>query len=187
MPPVAIHDLRVQPVQHDLIAGTHGRGIWVLDDVTPIEQLARARRSASPTLFPARTSFTWYQWWTSQYGMHDDECCVPAGEFSGENPPYGALISYYLPRAVRSARIDVTDGAGHVIRSLPVDGSPGLHRISWDLALPAPVRGLVFGGPWVPRDGTASRGFWPARRRFVAPRADVEPRALERANRRARI
>ncbi|HZT11874.1 MAG TPA: hypothetical protein VFA29_03690, partial [Candidatus Baltobacteraceae bacterium] len=139
MPPVAIHDLRVQPVQHDLIAGTHGRGIWVLDDVTPIEQLARARRSASPTLFPARTSFTWYQWWTSQYGMHDDECCVPAGEFSGENPPYGALISYYLPRAIRTPRIDVTDAAGSVVRSLPVDGSAGLHRISWDLAFPAPV------------------------------------------------
>ena len=185
MPPVAIHDLRVQPVRHDLIAGTHGRGIWVLDDVTPIEQLALARRNASATLFAPRTAFTWYQWWTSQYGMQDDECCVPTGEFSAENPPYGALISYYLPHAVRSARIDVSDGAGHMIRSLRADGSPGLHRISWDLALPAPVpwrrarpwnRGPTSGPIVVP--GSYTVALQAAADRSVAPLAvRPDPRA----------
>jgi len=140
MPPVAIHDLRIHPREHDLIAGTHGRGLWILDDLTPLERLRTAQQSASPTVFPVRPAHTWYIWWAGGYGTHDDECCAPAGEFSGSDPPYGAMISYYLPEAVgKNISIEITDAAGHAVRTLHESGDAGLHRVVWDLGSEPPV------------------------------------------------
>ncbi len=140
MPPVAIHDLRIHPREHDLIAGTHGRGLYILDDLSPIEQWANAEHSARPTLFPVRTAYTWYVWWASGYPTHDDECCPPSGTFSGANPPYGALISYYLPSRSRArVSIDITDANGHLIRRLTAANAAGLNRVVWDLGSQPPV------------------------------------------------
>src|SRR5579872_5499641 len=113
MPSVAIYDLLVHPRERDLIAGTHGRGIWVLDDLTPIERVARNDPPAAPVLFPIRTAYTWYQWWTDQYGDHDTSCCVPAGVYAGGNPDYGAILSYDLPKpAAKKPWIEVLDARG---------------------------------------------------------------------------
>ncbi len=138
MPPVAIHDLRVQPRDRDLIAGTHGRGLWVLDDLTPIE---RPRNDAqSVTLFAPRPSYTYYMWWTSTYGTHDDECCVPAGAYSGKNPPYGAIVSYELPqRHSDPVGLDVLDARGNIVRRLAATQAPGINRVAWDLGGEPPV------------------------------------------------
>jgi photosystem II stability/assembly factor-like uncharacterized protein len=140
MPAVSIHDLRIHPREHDLIAGTHGRGLWILDDLTALERLPSAERTAVPVLFPIRTAHTWYEWWASGYPTHDDGCCAPSGEFSGTDPPYGAMVSYYLPHAVRDGVIlEVRDASGESVRTLHESGSAGLHRIAWDLGSEPPV------------------------------------------------
>ena len=141
MPPVAVHDLRVQPQRHDLLVATHGRGFWILDDAGAIAGLRNAAQAAAPAIFPLRTAYTWYRWWTSAYGTHPDECCVTAGAFSGEDPAEGALITYYLPWPAR-VRIDVLDSGGRRVRCLDAPGEAGLHRTSWDLTETAPV-------PWL--------------------------------------
>jgi hypothetical protein len=133
MPAVSVHDLRVQPAANDLIAGTHGRGLYILDDLTPLQQLTQARAAGRPALFQPRTAYTWYVWWEGQYGTHDDECCVPAGVFSGTDAPYGAILSYYLPHAVSGASIEIDDSAGKRVRKLDVDANAGIGRTSWDL------------------------------------------------------
>lgn len=134
MPPVAIRDLLVQPSANDLVAGTHGRGIYVLDDLAPIQGFARARASAQPALFDPRPAYTWYVWWATAYGTHDDGCCVPAGVFSGGDPPYGALISYYLPQRTRPAPwIEILDERGKHVRRIEATGDPGVNRVAWDL------------------------------------------------------
>jgi photosystem II stability/assembly factor-like uncharacterized protein len=151
MPAVSIHDLRIHPRDHDLIAGTHGRGLWILDDLTPIERLASARQSAAPVLFPVRPARTWYVWWAGGYGTHDDECCAPSGEFSGSDPPYGAIVSYYLPKRLSTnIPVEIVDGAGNVVRTLRAPGTAGLHRIAWDLGSAPPI-------PWQ-RTGEWNRG-----------------------------
>ena len=151
MPAVSIHDIRVQPHTHDLILGTHGRGLWILDDATAIEGLAGAQRAALPTLFAVPPAYTWYVWWTGAYGVQDDTCCAPAGEFSGTDPLYGAIVSYYLPKPVRSGvDVDVYDASGTPVRRLRGPGSEGLHRIAWDLGSEPPV-------PWQ-RTGEWNRG-----------------------------
>ncbi|MGZ3553124.1 MAG: hypothetical protein ACXWNK_13635 [Vulcanimicrobiaceae bacterium] len=140
MPPVAIHDLRIHPREHDLIAGTHGRGLWILDDLTPIERLNTVQAKQVPELFPIRPAHTWYVWWAGEYGTHDDECCTPSGTYSGANPPYGVTFSYYLPaRSVMPVQIEAFDADGRVVRSISGTRAAGLNRVTWDLGSAPPV------------------------------------------------
>ncbi|MBV9719961.1 MAG: hypothetical protein JOZ77_11625 [Candidatus Eremiobacteraeota bacterium] len=141
MPSVAVHDMRVQPDRHDLLVATHGRGFWILDDIGAIRGLGGAIASAAPRLFPLRTAYTWYRWWTSDYGTHPDECCVAAGAYSGENPPDGALLTYYLPAPTRTW-VEVRDAAGHRVRCFDAPNGAGVQRTTWDLAETSPV-------PWL--------------------------------------
>jgi photosystem II stability/assembly factor-like uncharacterized protein len=137
MPATSVRDLRIVPSADDLVAGTHGRGVYVLDDLTPLQGFAAARAAGVPALFPPRPAYAWYLWWSGQYGTHDDECCAPAGTFSGTDAPYGALFSYYLPSRT-AASIEVTDANGTMIRRFDAPGNEGVNRIAWDL-LGAPV------------------------------------------------
>jgi hypothetical protein len=133
MPSVAVRDLRVQPAANDLIAGTHGRGIFILDDVTPLQGLTAAQHGDAVALFPVRPAYAWYIWWAGQYGTYDTECCVPDGVFSGTDARYGAIISYYLPRTSNAAWIGVLDAKGKQLRRFDVAGNAGVNRTSWDL------------------------------------------------------
>lgn len=140
MPPVAVYDLRIQPQLNDLIAATHGRGVFILDDLTPLEGDAAARSGAVPVLFPIRTAYEWYYWWRTQYGMWDTSCCSPAGTFSAPDPPYGAIVSYYLPKKQRTdLTIKVEDSAGVIVRTIAGTNEAGMNRVYWDLAEAPPV------------------------------------------------
>ncbi len=139
MPSVAVHDLRIQPQRHDLLVATHGRGFWILDDLAPIEGLSKAVESAAARVFPLRTAYTWYRWWTTYYGTHPDECCLAAGMYAGEDPDEGASISYYLPSASRDAWLEVFDGSGGRVRCLDVPGDSGVNRAAWDLRVSPPI------------------------------------------------
>jgi hypothetical protein len=141
LPSVAVHDLRVQPQQHDLVIATHGRGFWILDDLSALEGLRQAVAGAAPRLFAPRPAYTWYRWWKSYYGTHPDECCLTAGTYAGEDPPGGASIAYYLP-AASQARIEIFDANHHRIRCLEAPGGAGVSRISWDLTETPPL-------PWL--------------------------------------
>jgi hypothetical protein len=141
MPSVAVHDMRVQPDRHDLLVATHGRGFWILDDLGAIGGLGGALAGGTPSMFPPRTAYTWYRWWTGYYGTHPDECCVSAGSFSGEDPPEGASLTYYLPTRAEIS-LDVLDPRGRRIRCLDAPGERGIDRTSWDLTEAPPV-------PWL--------------------------------------
>jgi photosystem II stability/assembly factor-like uncharacterized protein len=140
MPPVSVHDLLIAPRAGDLIAGTHGRGIYILDDLRPLEGLAAAQASTSATLFPSRPAYAWYYWWVHTYGTSDTECCAPSGDFSAADPLYGALISYYLPHTIANGtNIEILDARGKLVRRFASSGTSGLNRTSWDLAESGPV------------------------------------------------
>ncbi len=156
MPAASVHDLRIQVKQRDLIAGTHGRGVYIFDDVTPIEGLAEAEAGRMPVLFAPLASYAWYYWWKSAYGTWDTECCAPAGEYAAADPPYGASISYYLPRPLAEAPfIDVLNETGsRVLRRIGGTNDAGVNRVVWNLteSPPAPWRNT---GDWNqgPSDG----------------------------------
>lgn len=132
MPASAIYDIEIQPVANDLVIGAHGRGVWILDDLTPLQQWGGAAASAV-TLFPPRDAYRMWQW--APVNTFSDPK-IPPNEFLGGNPPYGAIINYYFAKAPRRASITIIDSQGHTVRHFEGDEVPkrtGANRTSWDL------------------------------------------------------
>jgi hypothetical protein len=132
-PTVAVHDLLVHPRENDLIVGTHGRGLFVFDDATPLQTFGDIA-GQSAHLFPVRR-VTRFQVKPTRYGIGDKT-------FLGPNPPYGALVTYYLHDELdekAGLKLEILDGEGNVLRKLEkLSRKPGVHRTSWDLNLEPP-------------------------------------------------
>jgi photosystem II stability/assembly factor-like uncharacterized protein len=140
LPTVAVHDAIVHPRENDLVIGTHGRGIWILDDITPLEKLTPAALASDALLFPVKPALLFNQadpYGGGPRGVGDQGDRL----FAAPNPPQGATISYYfkqdLPRD-RDAKLVVEDGSGATVRELEISKKAGLHRAVWDLRLPPP-------------------------------------------------
>jgi photosystem II stability/assembly factor-like uncharacterized protein len=139
MPASAIYDLEIQPVANDLVVAAHGRGVWILDDLSAVQQWAAAQPS-DVTLFPMRDAYRMWQW--SPVNAFTDPK-IPPNEFVGANPPYGAILTYYLAKTPKRAEIEVLDAQARVIRHLKGDDVPkhaGINRTSWDLNEDGPVK-----------------------------------------------
>ena len=130
--PVPVYDLAIQPQFDDLIAATHGRGFAILDDVTPLEGLARAK-DAPATLFAPRPA------WRYQPRPFVE---TVRNAFVSENKPYGALLSYYLPPSPKkrvAVTFQVLDAKGAVVRTFVENVKPGgIRRTVWDLRVDPP-------------------------------------------------
>ena len=128
LPTVRIDDLLIHPRDNDLIVGTHGRSIWIVDDITPLQQLTDAVMKADVTLFPPRPGVAW---------RTDTQLSINVGgnkHFRGENPQPGTAISYYLRTAAAGdVKIAISDYSGRVVRELTGPKEAGLHRVQWNL------------------------------------------------------
>jgi hypothetical protein len=127
LPHVAVRDIFLQPEANDILLATHGRGLWILDDATPVQQLGAAAGKAA-WLFPVRFAL--------RYTVRATRAGGGDTEFAGANPPYGAILSYALGRDAGEVRFEVLDGAGNRVRFVNGDAvphGPGVHRIAWDL------------------------------------------------------
>jgi photosystem II stability/assembly factor-like uncharacterized protein len=131
LPHVPVYDLQVHPRDNDLIVGTHGRGFYILDDVTPLQQWAHANGS-TPYVFAPMPAVRYA---SASYHEHG------RGAFVADNKPYGALLNLYLPAAPAPERpggkpkvhVHVYDAAEHEIDAFDVDVHAGLNRFAWDL------------------------------------------------------
>ena len=126
LPPVPVDDILIQPRERDLVVATHGRSIYILDDVTPIARLNPETRAKAMALFdilPAQPRL----YAARGYGGG-------AGVFRAPNPPMGARITYWLRDAnPDGVKIAIADPHGTVIRELNGPGRPGINRVVWDL------------------------------------------------------
>ncbi len=144
LPTVRVDDLLIHPRDNDLIAGTHGRGIWIVDDITPLQQLNEKTLAADTHLFDVRPGTQW---------LNDVTLSRYAGgqkAFRGENPQPGTAISYYLNAAPSSdVKITISDITGKVVRNLTGTKEIGLNRLMWNLRGDPPPRpaGGRFGPP----------------------------------------
>jgi photosystem II stability/assembly factor-like uncharacterized protein len=148
MPATSVRDLVVK--DDDLVIGTHGRGFWILDDMTPLRQLApNASRPAAGLLRPARATRVRWNLWT--------DTPLPIDEPQAENPLDGAPIDYWLPEGAQKLTLEILDAAGAVVRRVssddpaeplvagrnipdwwirpwsPLSAGAGMHRWVWDL------------------------------------------------------
>jgi photosystem II stability/assembly factor-like uncharacterized protein len=125
LPTTLYRDLIIHPRDGDLIVGTHGRGIWIVDDLTPLVEWSPTIASAEAHLFTIQPA-TMFQFWKNESYRGNTE-------FVGENPPFGTLISYHLGSAAPSVRITMANHRGETVRTLDAPASAGLHRVAWDL------------------------------------------------------
>ncbi|HYT64784.1 MAG TPA: hypothetical protein VEL51_00085 [Vicinamibacterales bacterium] len=125
MPPAPVRDLQIHPRDNDLIVGTHGRGIYILDDITPLQRIAAAI-STGAQLFDIRPAARWTVW--------NKDGNLGQSVFSGPNPPNGAIINYFLKGDESDVTISVADKSGRTIRTIRnAPRAAGVNRIVWDL------------------------------------------------------
>jgi photosystem II stability/assembly factor-like uncharacterized protein len=134
LPPVAVRDIVIHPRDNDLILGTHGRSIWILDDVSPLQQMNAQVLSESAHLFAMRPALRFDGGGRGGGGLGSGG----NKPFSGPNPAYGAPVTYYL-KEKGPAKIEIADATGKVIRDLgAVPQETGLNRTTWDLRFQGP-------------------------------------------------
>lgn len=126
LPHAPVYWIAVQEHFNDLVIATYGRGFWIMDDITPIQQLTPQVLGADAHLFPPRAAYR-FRNITPDASMANDPTV-------GQNPPYGASINYYL-RTPPSGGVTVSilDEQNRVVRTLPAPAAAGLNRVYWDL------------------------------------------------------
>jgi photosystem II stability/assembly factor-like uncharacterized protein len=148
MPATSIRDLVVH--DEDLVVGTHGRGFWILDDISPLRQMTAETASAAAHLFRPRVTYRLER-------NANTDTPLPPEEPAGKNPPDGAILYYYLKSPASAVAIEVADANGKVLAKFESTDRPpapdpnlnvpaywlrtfehpsaeaGMHRFVWDL------------------------------------------------------
>jgi len=132
-PAVAVRDIALQTRDHDLVLATHGRGIWVIDDITPLRHLTAEVLQQDAAFVPARPV---------QQRINADGGWVEGdAKFTGENPANGAVITYYQRQRhlFGPLKIEILDPAGTVVDTIPATKHRGLNRVTWSMRVKPPV------------------------------------------------
>jgi hypothetical protein len=126
-----VYGIAVQPHFHDLVVATYGRGFYILDDLTPLEQWAPAIAAKTATLLKPRDTYR-LRTIADPFTELDDIV-------SGKNPLKGALINYWIKPGAKdttakdSVTLTIANAAGTIVRTLKAPVKPGLNRTNWDL------------------------------------------------------
>lgn len=139
-PTVAIRDMVIHPRTHDLVLATHGRGIYIIDDISPLRSLNEDVLNAEAAVLPSRPSVMRETGYIQEFPGQD-------GYFA-PNPPDGAVITYYLKKRhiFGSLNIEILDSEGNLVKKLPTTKRKGINRVFWNMRLRPPktasARGL---------------------------------------------
>jgi photosystem II stability/assembly factor-like uncharacterized protein len=109
---------------NDLVIATYGRGFWILDDLSPLQELTPQVTASDLHLFPPRATYRFREI-TAPYTQ-------PIDPTVGQDPPYGAAINYFV-KAAGNVTLTIVDGTGQVVRTIAAPSRAGLNRITWDL------------------------------------------------------
>lgn len=125
IPAVAVRDIAVHPRDNDIIVATHGRGIYILDDAAPLQQIGAAVKTDA-YLFPIRPAIRW----AAGAGMFRSN----ERDWMAPNPAPGAWIDVYLKAAPPApVTIAIGDAAGRTVRTILARGEAGVNRFVWNL------------------------------------------------------
>jgi photosystem II stability/assembly factor-like uncharacterized protein len=148
MPTLAFNDLAIHPRDNDLVLASHGRGIWILDQLTALQGLTPDVMSSAAHLFAIDPA--------EQIRYTNLKAHMGDMVFRGENPPNGAIVDYWLGNAGGTVEISVSDGGGRAVQRLrPPPPVRGVNRVVWNLRHEdIPVRAGGFGDDDVPGGAT---------------------------------
>jgi hypothetical protein len=147
LPTVRIDEIVIHPRDNAMVLATHGRAIWILDHLEPIQEYAAAQAAADARLFTLPPSTMYrrpardrnYEFWGNQ-------------TFFGENPPQAAVISWFMKRQASEVKLRITDAVGREVREisgnvLANSTKPGIQSACWDLRVqPFPAADPPAGG-----------------------------------------
>ncbi len=159
VPTISFRDITIQRSENDLVAGSFGRGIFILDDISPLRNFNPATVSKEATLFPIKDAL-WYRQ-ANRVGSQGD------AEYKGENAPFGARFTYYLADKVKSLKdqrkerekkntnfpgwealeketnqdgplvlLMIKDAQGKLVNTVKGGNKKGFNRVSWGLTYP---------------------------------------------------
>jgi photosystem II stability/assembly factor-like uncharacterized protein len=141
LPTVAVHDLLIHPLTNDLIAGTHGRGVWIMDDITPLQQSTEEVMENEVHLFDNPVATKWEGISRGASRGHKlfigrNPLSMSQAEPSNSPTPLQntATINYYLKEMTRERpQLDISSLDGSLRRIVRLDNSPGINRYRWDM------------------------------------------------------
>ncbi len=140
IPGVPVYDMQIQARANDLVVGTHGRGIYILDDVTPLEMLAQAKQAATSKLayvFPIQDAMLLQPNNSRSSGMG-------TRGFTGKNPDPGPHITYMVTAPTDAkVSLSILDANHAEVREIPAPRQAGMHRVNWDMRVGPPLTGPV--------------------------------------------
>ena len=155
LPTVPVFDLQIHPREHDLILATHGRSIWIMDNITALEEIA-GNENVLTTDLHLFTPKPGIEWKTANYRGF-----LGSGLFLAANPQAGLVLDYFAKTA-GPVRVTVKDKAGNDVRQLTGRAEAGaINRLAWDMRSDAPIRpagGQTAGGGRGGRGGGAASG-----------------------------
>jgi photosystem II stability/assembly factor-like uncharacterized protein len=136
LPTVPVDDIQIQPRENDLILATHGRSLYILDDLTSLQHLNPQVLAENLHVFPIRNTIGWRiynnRWFDGQQ------------VFLGPNPPDGVLIDFYLkskPAKNQKVTVTILDSSGKTVREIDDrNAQSGINRVNWDLRYNPPVK-----------------------------------------------
>ncbi len=133
LPPVAVRDLWQPEKEDDLVLATHGRGIWIIDDLSPLRGLSPDRLASNAVLLqgaPVTQRIRGNGGWSEGDAI-----------WRGENPPEGAVISYYQKarHVIGRMKLEILDAQGNVVDELPASKRKGLNRVVWSMRTKPPA------------------------------------------------
>lgn len=183
----SIRDLVIK--DDDIVVGTHGRGFWILDDITPLRQINTEVASANAHLFKPQTAIRVRR-------SNNTDTPIPPEEPMGQNPPDGAIINYYLKGNATEVALEIFDKQNKLVRRYTNNDAPeriderrqaypsywfrphrtlptqaGMHRWTWDLHYPSPegfprtypMTAILHDTPSQPNGATAFPGEYTVR------------------------
>lgn len=132
LPKVAVRDLAIHPREGDLIIATHGRGVYIVDDLSSLRKLTRETLEADAAILPSRTAAMVIP--ASLQDFPGDD------EYAAFNPEESATITYYLKKRhlLGDLKVEVYDANGKLLSTLPASKRRGINRVAWPMRLSPP-------------------------------------------------
>ncbi len=143
LPTVSVRDIRFQPHWDDLLIATHGRSLYIMDDMRAVQRLTGDKNQPAFLVAP-RTAY--------EYSLHSDDEGTYT-DYTGQNPPYGATVTFFQPVPMKGApQIDILDAHHRVIRTVKgthkvngkdepyISNKAGLNQFTWDFQVNGPVK-----------------------------------------------
>jgi len=131
LPTVPVFDIQIHPRDHDLILATHGRAVWIMDNITALEQMTPQTLTSDLKLFDSRPAIEWK--------MANYRGFLGSGLFYAPNAPAGVVLDYFT-KSEGPVQITVADKAGHQVRQLNARAEAGvLNRSEWDMRYDPPI------------------------------------------------